>query len=63
MSKRFFSVPEFAEETNTSEKFVWKKIYAREIETVKFGRLRRISREALDQFIANSTIPARPAVQ
>jgi excisionase family DNA binding protein len=59
MSKRFLSVPEAAEMLDLTPKGLWAMVGRRDIETVKVGRLRKISIKAIEEFIAQRTIPAR----
>jgi len=53
-----FTPKEVAKALAISEKTVWKKIYARDIGSVKIGTMRRIPAEALDEFIERSSVPA-----
>jgi excisionase family DNA binding protein len=61
MTKRLLSVPEAAEVLGLTAKGLWTMIGRRDISSVKVGRLRRVSLEAVEEYIAARTIPARPA--
>jgi excisionase family DNA binding protein len=56
---RHFKVPEVAQQLNLSPKTIWKKIGARELEVVRFGRAVRISEVAVLEWIEKSTMPAK----
>jgi len=58
--KALLSVPEAAEVLGIRPKGLWGMIARREIETVKVGRLRRVPVAAIEQYIAEHTVPARP---
>ena len=59
MSKRQLRVPEAAEILDLTPKGLWAMVGRRDIETVKVGRLRKIPVAAIEEYIAQSTIPAR----
>jgi excisionase family DNA binding protein len=56
---RHFKVPEVAQQLNLSPKTIWKMVYAREIDVVRFGRSVRIGEEAILELIEKGTMPAR----
>jgi excisionase family DNA binding protein len=58
--KRLLSVPEAAEMLGLTPKGLWTMVGRRDIESVKIGRLRRISMDAIERYIASNTTPARP---
>lgn len=62
MTKRFLSVPEAAEMLGLTPKGLWAMVGRRDIETVKVGRLRKISVAAIEEYIAQRTVPARRQV-
>ena len=51
------SIPEAAPRLGMTPKGVWGLVARREIESVKVGRLRRISDRAIREFIQNNTVP------
>jgi excisionase family DNA binding protein len=53
------SVPDTAPRLAVSVKGLWGLVARGEIETVKVGRLRRISERAIRDFIERNTCPAR----
>jgi excisionase family DNA binding protein len=53
------SVPEAAEMLDLTPKGLWSMVGRRDIESVKVGRLRKIPLAAIEQYIAQHTIPAR----
>jgi excisionase family DNA binding protein len=55
------TLPEAAAYTNTSERFARRLVSERRIPIVKLGRHVRISRAALDEYIAANTRDAREA--
>ncbi len=59
LGKRLLSVPEAAEMLDLTPKGLWAMVGRRDIESVKVGRLRKISISAIDDYIAQRTIPAR----
>jgi excisionase family DNA binding protein len=59
MTKRLLSVPEAAEVLGLTPKGFWAMVGRRDIESVKVGRLRKISQEALEAYIASRTMPAK----
>jgi excisionase family DNA binding protein len=62
MIKRLLSVPEAAEVLDLTPKGLWTMIGRRDIDTVKVGRLRKVPLAAIEEYIAQHTIPARPKV-
>jgi excisionase family DNA binding protein len=52
-----YSVPEAAPYLGMKPKGLWGLVFRGEIETVRVGRLRRISEKALKEFIDRNTIP------
>lgn len=52
------SVPKAAPFLGMTEKGLWGLIARQEIETVKVGRLRRISERAIQEFLERNTVPA-----
>ena len=52
------SVPEAAPLMGMTPKGLWGMVARREIETVKVGRLRRISERAIQEFLERNTVPA-----
>ena len=63
MSKRFLSIPEAAEMLGLTAKGLWAMVGRRDLESVKVGRLRKISLTAIEEYIAQRTTPARRQVQ
>lgn len=59
MARRMVSVPEAAEMLDLTPKGLWSMVGRRDIESVKVGRLRKIPLAAIEQYIAQHTIPAR----
>jgi excisionase family DNA binding protein len=59
MSKRLLSIPEAAELLDLSPKGLWAMVGRRDIESVKIGRLRKVSLVAIEEYIALRTTPAR----
>lgn len=53
------SVPDAAPLLGMTPKGLWGLVSRGEIETVKVGRLRRISERAIKDFIQRNTVPAR----
>lgn len=53
------SIPEAAEILGLTPKGMWGMVGRREIESVKVGRLRKISLTAIEEYIAQRTTPAR----
>jgi excisionase family DNA binding protein len=53
-----FSIPESAQMLGVTPKGLWAMVHRRDIESVKVGRLRRISRAAIERFIERNTTPA-----
>jgi excisionase family DNA binding protein len=62
MARRLLSIPEGAEYLGLKPKGLWAMVERRDIESVKVGRLRKISLEALEAYIAEHTTPARRQV-
>jgi excisionase family DNA binding protein len=60
---QLYSVPDAAPFLGMTEKGLWGLVSRGEIETVKVGRLRRISQRALVDFIRRNTCPARKDLQ
>lgn len=55
---RLYSIPDAAPLLGLQAKGLWGMVSRREIETVKIGRLRRISEKAIHEFISRNTCPA-----
>jgi excisionase family DNA binding protein len=60
MKRLLLSVPEAAEMLGLTPKGLWGMLYRRDIESTKVGRLRKISLDAIERYIASNTTPARP---
>ena len=60
VTMKLLSIPQAAEVLGMRPKGLWTMVGRRDIESVKVGRLRKISMEALERFIAQNTTPARP---
>jgi excisionase family DNA binding protein len=56
---QLLSVPEVARRTNSTASFWRKKIWLREIEVVRVGRLVRISESTLARWLASRTYPVK----
>ena len=56
--KRFFTVPQVADTLEQSVQTVWRKVASGELESHVFGRSRRISAEALQDYIDRCSSPA-----
>ena len=63
MTRRLLSIPEAAEVLDLTPKGLWAMVGRRDIETVKVGRLRKIPVAAIEEYIAQRTVPARRQVQ
>jgi len=61
-NNRFYDVPALARETRESAAVWRKRIFQREIQFTKCGRNVRVSRAALDAWLAARTVPAREGV-
>jgi excisionase family DNA binding protein len=59
-NRYLLSVPEAAQLLGLKPKGLWAMIGRRDIETVKVGRLRKVPFSAIEAYIAQRTIPARP---
>lgn len=55
---RLLSVPDLAARLGMKPKGAWGIVDRREIESVKVGRLRRVSEKALRDYLARNTTPA-----
>jgi excisionase family DNA binding protein len=55
---QFLSIPEAAALFGLKTKSLYMLIYRHEIESVKIGRLRKISMEAIEQYVEQRTTPA-----
>ena len=58
-----YSVPEAAPFLGMKPKGLWGLVFRGEIETVRVGRLRRISERAICEFLERNTVPASEARQ
>jgi excisionase family DNA binding protein len=59
--KQFMTVAESASALSVSTKTIWNWIYARKIESVKLGRSRRISVDALRELTERDVTPVLEA--
>jgi excisionase family DNA binding protein len=58
-----YSVPEAAPFLGMKPKGLWGLVFRGEIETVRVGRLRRISERAIHEFLERNTVPASRGYQ
>jgi len=56
--EQLLTVKETAEVLAIAEKTTWKKIFSRELGSVKIGRSRRVPMSAIQQLIDRGTVPA-----
>ena len=59
---KLYSIPEAAPILGLTEKGLWALVGRRDIETVKVGRLRKISLSAIERYVEMRTVPAHQAV-
>jgi excisionase family DNA binding protein len=59
MLAKYYSVPQAADILGITPKGLWGLVGRRDIETVKIGRLRKISQSALERYLEERTTPAR----
>jgi hypothetical protein len=60
---QLYSVPDTAPRLGMTEKGLWGLVLRGDIETVRVGRLRRISERAIRDFIERNTVPCRKDLQ
>lgn len=63
MEKRLLSVPKAAELLDLTPKGLWGMIGRGSIESVKVGRLRKVSVRAIEDYITARTVPARRSAE
>lgn len=63
IESKLLSLPEAAKMTGTSVAFWRKRVLFEDIETVRVGRLVKLSREAIMAYLAARTRPARTAAK
>jgi len=59
LNQKLLSIPEAAEVLGMKPKGLWTMVGRRDIESIKVGRLRKISSDAIERFITRNTTPAR----
>ncbi|MGB8481730.1 MAG: helix-turn-helix domain-containing protein [Acidobacteriaceae bacterium] len=55
---RIYSIPEAAPTMGLKPKGLWGMVARQEIETIKIGRLRKISERAIQEYLERNTSPA-----
>jgi excisionase family DNA binding protein len=61
LPKIAYGVPDAAEQIDVSERKLWLLIQAGEIESFKIGRSRKVTHQALTDYVARQIVASKPA--
>jgi excisionase family DNA binding protein len=59
LETQLLTVPETSVVLGISERMMWKLVYEREIESIRIGRLVKITKKAIEEYIASKVVPRK----